>query len=117
MEDVIDRTEQLMASGEATTFFVPDMGDCGTGLCASSTYSSDRRTTEEQLAAYLQVNMGFDIGAIPVDVRLGVRYEDTDVDSQALAPSYERIDWVGGNEFSAVPVSYTHLTLPTKRIV
>ena len=103
MVDVINRTEQLMASGDATTFFVPDMGDCGTGLCASSNYSSDRRTTEEQLAAYLQVNMGFDLGAIPVDIRLGVRYEDTDVDSQALAPSYERIDWVGGNEFSAVP--------------
>ena len=47
--------------------------------------------------------MGFDIGAVPVDVRLGVRYEETDIDSQALAPSYSRIDWVGGNEFSAVP--------------
>jgi len=103
MPALIERTEQLMASGEATTFSVPDMGDCGTGLCASSTYSSDRRTTEEQLAAYFQVNMGFDIGAVPVDVRLGVRYEETDIDSQALAPSYARIDWVGGNEFSAVP--------------
>ena len=103
MPALIERTEALMASGEADTFFVPDMGDCGTGLCASSTYSSDRRTTEEQLAAYFQVNMGFDLGAMPIDVRLGVRYEETDVDSQALAPSYDRIDWVGGNEFSAVP--------------
>jgi len=47
-----------------------------------------------------------------VDIRLGVRYEDTDVESQALAPNYDRIDWVGGNEFSAVPGSgdFTELT-------
>ncbi|MGB0379308.1 MAG: TonB-dependent receptor [Luminiphilus sp.] len=112
MQALIARTEQLMASGEADTFIVPDMGDCGTGLCASSIYSADRRTTEEQLAAYFQVNMGFDIGFMPVDIRLGVRYEDTDVESQALAPNYDRVDWVGGNEFSAVPGSgdFTELT-------
>lgn len=102
MEALIERTEQLMASGEATTFQTADMGDCGTGLCASSDYSTDRRTTEEQLAAYFQVNMGFDMGDFPVDVRLGVRYEETDVDSEALAPLYDRVDWVGGNEFSAI---------------
>jgi len=102
MAAVIERTESLMASGEATTFQAADMGDCGTGLCASSNYSVDRRTTEEQTAAYLQLNMGFDMGNVPVAIRLGVRYEETDIDSQALAPLYDRIDWVGGNEFSAI---------------
>lgn len=102
MPALIQRTEQLMASGDASTFYTADMGDCGTGLCASSDFSVDRRTQEEQLAAYIQVNMGFDLGDVPVDIRLGVRYEETDVESEALAPLYDRIDWVGGNEFSAV---------------
>ena len=103
MAALIERTEALMASGDAVTFTVPDMGDCGTGLCASSNYNVDRRTTEEQLAAFAQLNLGFDLGYMPVDIRLGLRYEETDVDSSALAPLYSRVDWVGGNEFSAVP--------------
>ncbi len=102
MPALIARTEALMASGDAQTFQTADMGDCGTGLCASSTFSTDRRTKEEQLAAYAQLNMGFDIGSVPVAIRLGVRYEETDIESQALAPLYDRVDWVGGNEFSAV---------------
>jgi len=102
MAALIERTESLMASGQADVFQAADMGDCGTGLCASSNYSVDRRTKEEQLAAYVQLNMGFDLGSVPVDVRLGIRYEETDVDSKALAPLYDSINWVGGNEFSAV---------------
>lgn len=102
MPALIARTEALMASGDAQTFQAADMGDCGTGLCASSTFSTDRRTKEEQLAAYAQLNMGFDMGSMPVAIRLGVRYEETDIESQALAPLYDRVDWVGGNEFSAV---------------
>ena len=102
MADLISRTEQLMSSGEAQTFYTADMGDCGTGLCASSTFSTDRRTTEEQLAAYAQINMSTEIGGMDLGVRLGVRYEETDVDSQALAPNYVGVNWVGGNEFSAV---------------
>ena len=102
MAALIDRTEQLMASGDAQTFYTADMGDCGTGLCASSTFSTDRRTEEEQLAAYAQINMSTEIGGMDLGVRLGVRYEETDVDSQALAPNYVGVNWVGGNEFSAV---------------
>ena len=102
MAALIARTEALMASGDADIFYTADMGDCGTGLCTSSNYSVDRRTTEEQVAAYLQANMHFDIGYMPVDIRLGLRYEETEVSSSALAPNYDRIDWVGGNEFSAI---------------
>ena len=35
-------------------------------------------------------------------VRLGVRYEDTDVAAPALAPAYVGINWVGGNELTAI---------------
>lgn len=102
MSDLIARTEALMASGDASIFMIPDMGDCGTGLCSSSRFSSDRRTQEESLAAYFQLNMATELGNMPVDMRLGVRYEQTDIASQALSPAYTQIDWVAGNELSAV---------------
>ena len=102
MDAVIDRTEALMASGDATIFMLTDMGDCGTGLCTSSRFTSDRRTQEETEAAYIQVNMGTDLGPAYVDIRVGLRYEQTDIDSQALSPAYTAINWVAGNELTAV---------------
>ena len=103
MPALIARTEALMASGDATIFQASGgMGDCGTGLCASSTYTSDRRTTEESTAMYFQINMATETFGKPLAMRLGLRHEDTEVDSQALAPNYTGINWVGGNEFSAI---------------
>ncbi len=102
MSAVIDRTEALMASGEATIFMLTDMGDCGTGLCTSSNFTSDRRTQEESEAAYIQLNMGTELGPTYVDIRAGLRYEQTDIDSQALSPAYTAINWVAGNELTAV---------------
>ena len=102
MGELVARTEMLMASGEATIFQLADMGDCGTGLCSSSRHSSDRRTTEETTAAYVQVNFATQFGIMPVDMRLGVRYETTDITSRALSPIFTRIDWVAGNELTAV---------------
>ena len=102
MPALIARTEALMASGDAQTFQANDMGDCGTGLCASSTFSSDRRTQEESTAVYLQANASSEVADMPLGVRFGLRWEQTEIESQALAPSYSGINWVGGNEFSAV---------------
>lgn len=102
MHEVIARTEALMASGDATTFVLPDMGDCGTGFCTSSRFTSDRRTNEESQALYAQARFFRQIGAVPTRVRLGLRYEQTDVASRALSPSYSRIDWIAGNELTAV---------------
>ena len=112
IEEIIARTEQLMASGEATTFQVADMGDCGTGLCATSNPQVDRLTQEESVAAYVQLNMSTEWGDMPVFMNAGVRYEQTDVASQALAPSYTQIDWVAANEFTAVQGAqdYSELT-------
>ena len=106
------RTEQLMASGEATTFMLTDMGDCGTGLCTSSRFTSDRRTVEESDALYVQLNMGSNWGTAAVDFRLGLRYESTDIDSEALSPSYTGINWIAGNELTAIQAGpdFTSLT-------
>ena len=102
MAELVARTEMLMRSGEADTFMLTDMGDCGTGLCISSRFTADRRTVETSQSAYAQANMGAYWGDMPVSVRLGLRYEDTEVESEALSPSYTAINWVAGNELSAV---------------
>ena len=91
MPAMIARTESLVASGAASTFYANDMGDCGTGLCASSTYSSDRRTQEESTAAYLQADASTELMGKPVGLRFGLRWEETTIKSQALAPNYNPV--------------------------
>ncbi len=110
MVALIERTEALMASGEANIFQLTDMGPCGTGLCASDNYTSDRRTEEDSAAAYVQVNLSFEAGAMPIDVRVGLRYEQTDISSRALSPAYTAINWVSGNELSAVQAANPEFT-------
>jgi TonB-dependent receptor len=85
------------ASGDAFA----DVGDCGTGYCASTDWSTDLRTKEETTAAYLQFNWTGDIGNMPANLRLGVRYEETEVTSAALDTVYDGSSWVGaGNELN-----------------
>ena len=88
MPAMIERAEALMAAGTIPTFAATSGGgDCGTGLCASSTYTSDRRTTEESTAMYFQINMATETFGKPLAMRFGMRHEETEVDSQALAPN------------------------------
>ena len=39
---------------------------------------------------------------MPVNLQMGLRYEETDVTSAALAPTYDEVYWLGGNEFTMV---------------
>lgn len=75
---------------------------CGTRLCASNDFTTDRTTIENQKGAYAQVNLSWDDVAMPMNLSLGLRYEDTAVDAYALVPTYSEIQWVGDNEFKAV---------------
>ncbi|MCY3565445.1 MAG: TonB-dependent receptor, partial [Gammaproteobacteria bacterium] len=102
MSELVARTEQLLSSGEASPFAAPHSGDCFSDLCASSNFNSDRRTQEESLAVYFQVDASTEIGDVPLDIRFGMRYEETDIASQALSPAFTGINWVAGNELSAV---------------
>ena len=78
-----------------------DVGDCGTGYCASTDWATDLRTTEETTAVYLQYNWTGGFGDMPANLRLGVRYEETDVTSAALNTIYDGSSWVGaGNELN-----------------
>jgi TonB-dependent receptor len=95
----------LQAAGEAyyaasgSTY--ASVGDCGTGYCASTDWTTDLRTTEETTAYYLQYTWSGDIGSMPTNVHVGVRYEETEVRSAALNPTYDGSSWVGaGNELN-----------------
>ena len=97
---LVARTEQLIASGDAELFQSADLGPCGTGLCASPDFTADRRTTEESVAAFVQARFEMQWGTMPAAMRFGLRYEETDVASAALSPAYTQIRQVAGNEFS-----------------
>jgi len=72
---------------------------CGTQVCAPSIYTTDRRTTEESVSAFVQANLAFEVSDRPVNVTLGLRYEDTEVTSETLLPDVEAIGWISDNEF------------------
>jgi len=95
----------LQARGEAAYVAsgneYAEVGDCGTGYCASTDWNNDLRTTEKTLAFYLQYNWSGDIGGMPANLRAGLRYEETDVRSAALNTVYDGSTWVGaGNEIN-----------------
>ena len=93
-----------LASGDAYA----EVGDCGTGYCADFTNwnLNDYRTTEETLAAYVQFNWSGDIGRMPANLHVGVRYEETDVASAARDTVYDGSSWVGaGEELNIVPAT------------
>ncbi|MGI9202265.1 MAG: TonB-dependent receptor [Woeseiaceae bacterium] len=110
MVDVIERFEALMASGDANIFTIPDMGPCGTGLCASDNWQNDRRTEEDTLAVYAQAKMNFEAFNRPIAVRLGVRYEQTDINSPAETQTYTALNWNAPNEIALVPGAAADLT-------
>ena len=73
--------------------------DCRDGrLCAPKVYSDDRRLSEEQNAAYFQLNFHWELGDMPTNLAIGLRYDDTDVESKSLAPNYNSLLWLTGNE-------------------
>jgi TonB-dependent receptor len=74
----------------------------GQTLSASDDFTTDRTTLEDTLSAYFQWRWAFDIGSMPSNLRVGIRYEDTDVTSSALVPIATDIRWAAENEFSVV---------------
>lgn len=106
IDALIDRVEQLGATQSTG-------GDCGTGLCPSSNFTTDRITVEETQALYAQYNVDTTLNSMPLNVKVGLRYEETDVDSRALVPTYSTVViscldangnpvLAGCNEFSAI---------------
>lgn len=79
------------------------LGDCGNSFCPSSDYASetDQYTKEEMKSVYLQYNYESEIGDMPYDVHVGVRYEKTDVTSTSSVPGFTNEPrWEGTSEVS-----------------
>lgn len=105
--------DALAARTEALGATQSTGGDCGTGLCPSTSFTTDRITVEETDALYVQFNHDRELGYIPVNIKFGLRYEETNVDSRALVPVYDNVivgcldadgnpALAGCNEFSAI---------------
>ena len=92
MTDLTARAEEVYAM---TGREYEVVGDCGTAYCASTDWTSDKRTTEETTAFYLQYSWSGDLFDRPANVHVGVRYEETDVRSAALDATYEGSEWIG----------------------
>lgn len=67
----------------------------------SSDFTDDRRTQERSSSAFLQYSADWEWG-VPMNAALGLRYERTRVNSQALVPTVSAIKWVSANEYELV---------------
>ncbi len=88
-----------------------NLGPCGTELCMDPNYQVDRTVEETQWAAYAQANLQFEIAQMPTWLSIGLRYEDTDVDSTAQVPNITGLAWAGANEFTVLDDGYTNTNL------
>lgn len=80
---------------------------CGTNFCPSDNFAAgtDRFVEETLTSLYVQYNYEGELGDMPYDVHLGLRYEDTDVSSTSAVINYESYDsWVAETEFYLTPI-------------
>ncbi|WFL78560.1 TonB-dependent receptor [Altererythrobacter arenosus] len=80
------------------------LGICGAapaGTCLAP-YGDDRRITEETIAPYVQTFHRFDLGDTEVTMRLGLRYEETEITSTALSRIPTGTVWAGANEITPI---------------
>ena len=82
------------------------VGDAANPACPScyvapTVYTRDLRTTEKSKSAYLQYNTTFD-WRVPITINAGIRYEKTKVESSALVPIGQAIEWGSANELNVV---------------
>ena len=89
---LIDRSELLLQSGSHGDV-EGDSGPCLTGFCPSYNFDLDEVTTETSDSIYLQGHLVADLLDRPANIFLGVRYEYTQVHSEALVPMYDRVEW------------------------
>ena len=97
---LIDRSEELLQAGTHGDVD-GDGGPCLTGFCPSYDFDLDEVTTETSDSIYLQTHWVGDLFDRPVNLYYGMRYEETEVHSEALVPLYDRVEWsILDNRFS-----------------
>jgi TonB-dependent receptor len=81
------RAQAAQVLGDESMFRAPD------------NYTSDLRSTEKSKSAYVQYNKTFE-SAMPFHLAAGVRYEETEVESESLVRIGQTISWDAANEFN-----------------
>ena len=82
----------------------PWTGSAQPGTCLAK-FQADRRIHETTLAPFIQSTHQFNLFGNPAHLRLGVRYEDTMIDSSALVPVPKQTSWVAQNEIGLIFVA------------
>jgi TonB-dependent receptor len=77
-------------------------GDCETLFCPSTNYGrdTDRFVEETITSVYAQWNYDGELGDMPYDLHVGVRYEETEIDSTSVVPDLTgaTTQWEGDTE-------------------
>lgn len=93
LDELVALAEQLpVGSGE-------EVGDCGTPYCASTDWENESMVSERTTSAYFQLSHATEFDGMPLDVTFGLRYEETDVNSQALESIYTGVYSEAGEEY------------------
>lgn len=71
------------------------------GTCLAQ-FTTDRRIQEKTWSPFLQTKHSFDLGTARANLRLGVRYEKTKIESSALVPVPTGTSWVADNEIGLI---------------
>ncbi len=96
-------------TGRLITLLDQQLGVCRTpwtgkpfaGTCLAQ-FTTDRRINEKTWSPFLQSKHSFDLGTARANLRLGVRYEKTKIDSTALVPVPTGTSWVADNEIGLI---------------
>ncbi|WP_371189098.1 TonB-dependent receptor [Thalassotalea maritima] len=103
---------ELRDFAEANYGSMRDDTPCGTNFCASTAYGTqtDFLVEEEIVSVYTQWNYQGEIGVMPFDVHVGLRYEETEVYGESAVPIYENPRWYAANESVTDPVGQDYLS-------
>ena len=99
----------LNSFGNCNTPYCDTVGDKLNVAGVMIPWDSDLQTTEESKVAYLQINHSTELSDMPVNIRAGVRYEETDVASRGNVPKYTDVSWT--NAANEIQVSASEAQL------
>ena len=99
LEQLIEVANQEPLISTEPTGDPVSQGGCGTPYCLSTKWNENRYAVEETTAVYGQLTHDTEVNDMPLNIRVGLRYEQTEVTSPAKVPVYTSVSWEGGNEF------------------
>lgn len=74
-------------------------GVYGVGTDRNQNLSSDNEIEEKTNSAYMQLELQGELGGMPTNTRIGVRYEKTDVTSVSAVATPTALQWQANNDF------------------